>query len=135
MANQIDNELQFHATALSLRAMRQQLLASNIANADTPGYKARDIDFGKALQAALADGAGSNATALARTDDGHLAGSAGAQGAAGAQYRTAVQPSIDNNTVDMDVERAKFAENAIHYEASLMFLGGQLKEMLAALQG
>ena len=133
MSNRIDDELQFHAAALNLRAMRQQLLASNIANADTPGYQARDIDFAKSLQAALAGQ--TDAVSMARTADGHLAGSASAPGAGGAQYSSVVQPSIDGNTVDMDVERAKFAENAIHYEANLTFINSQLKQILAALQG
>jgi flagellar basal-body rod protein FlgB len=132
MATELDNYLQFHAQALNLRAMRQQLLASNIANADTPGYQARDIDFGKSLQAALAGRAGG--VSLARTADGHLGGAQSGQGAGSAQYRSVVQPSIDGNTVDMDVERAKFAENAIHYEANLTFINSQLKAMLAALQ-
>lgn len=133
MATELDNQLQFHAQALNLRAMRQQLLASNIANADTPGYKARDIDFGKSLQDALAGRA--QPVGLARTAAGHAA-SAQPAGAAGAvQYRTVMQPSLDGNTVDMDVERAQFAENAIHYEANLMFINSQLKTLLAAIQG
>jgi flagellar basal-body rod protein FlgB len=132
MATELDNYLQFHAQALNLRAMRQQLLASNIANADTPGYKARDIDFAKSLQQALAGR--TDGVSLARTADGHLGGAQSDQGAGSAQYRAVVQPSIDGNTVDMDVERAKFAENAIHYEANLTFINSQLKTMLAALQ-
>jgi flagellar basal-body rod protein FlgB len=140
MANQIDTTLQFHAQALNLRAQRQQLLASNIANADTPGYKARDMDFRKAMHDALAAGASGNATAsgapLARTAQAHLAAPAGADAPFGpVLYRTEVQPSLDGNTVDMDVERAQFAENAIHYEASLMFLNGQIKSLLSAIQG
>jgi flagellar basal-body rod protein FlgB len=133
MATELDNHLQFHAQALNLRALRQQLLASNIANADTPGYKARDIDFGKSLQDALAGRV--QPAELARTAAGHIA--PGEQGlASGAvQYRTVMQPSLDGNTVDMDVERAQFAENAIHYEANLMFINSQLKSLLAAIQG
>lgn len=134
MANALDTSLQFHVEALNLRALRQQVLASNIANADTPGYKARDIDFRKSLEDALA-GRGVQAAPLARTVAGHIA-SAGAGAATGElPYRTVVQPALDGNTVDMDVERAHFAENAIHYEANLMFINSQLKAMLAALQG
>jgi flagellar basal-body rod protein FlgB len=133
MANDLDNLLQFHAQALNLRATRQQLLASNIANADTPGYKARDIDFSKTLQDVLAGRV--QPAQVARTAAAHLAPTE--QNAAGAavQYRTVLQPSIDGNTVDMDVERAQFAENAIHYEANLMFINSQLKSLLAAIQG
>ena len=133
MANDLDNLLQFHAQALNLRATRQQLLASNIANADTPGYKARDIDFSKTLQDTLAGRV--SPAQLARTAAAHIAPAD--QGAAGSavQYRTMLQPALDGNTVDMDVERAQFAENAIHYEANLMFINSQLKSLLAAIQG
>ena len=133
MANAFDTSLQFHVEALNLRALRQQVLASNIANADTPGYKARDIDFGKTLQAALA---GRVQTApLARSAAGHIASAPAGAAAGSLLYRTPLQPSLDGNTVDMDVERAQFAENAIHYEANLMFINSQLKAMLAAIQG
>ena len=139
MANQLDATLQFHATALNLRAQRQQVLASNIANADTPGYKARDMDFRSALQGAQAQPqpGSSSGTALARTINGHLAPHTGSADGANAPllYRSAVQPSLDGNSVDMDVERAQFAENAIHYEANLMILNSQLKSLLSAIQG
>jgi flagellar basal-body rod protein FlgB len=133
MATDIDDTLRFHSQALNLRAMRQQLLASNIANADTPGYKARDIDFGKSLQDALAGRA--PAVPLARTAAGHAAPAGQGQASGAVQYRTVMQPALDGNTVDMDVERSQFAENAIHYEANLMFINSQLKSLLAAIQG
>ena len=137
MANPIDTELRFHANALNVRAQRQQLLASNIANADTPGYKARDIDFRQALQEVL--GGRVAGAPLARTAAAHLVPAQGAStpgaGPGPVKYRTAVQPSLDGNTVDMDVERAQFAENAIHYEANLMILNSQLKALLSAIQG
>ena len=130
MANPIDNAFKFHAEALNLRAFRQELLAANIANADTPGYQARDIDFRKSLQEAFA---GRQPTVeRARTARGHVAPGAGA---GTPLYRTVVQASLDGNTVDMDVERAQFAENAIRYEANLTFINGQLKALLAAIQG
>lgn len=135
MANQIDSLLKFHTEALNLRAQRQQLLASNIANADTPGYKARDIDFRQALAATLA---GTNAaTAPLRTREAHLPGVtvAATNSPDKALYRGEVQPSLDGNTVDMDVERAQFAQNAIHYEANLMMINSQLKALLSAIQG
>ncbi len=132
MATELDNYLQFHAQALNLRATRQQLLASNIANADTPGYQARDIDFSKTLQDALAGRV--QPAELARTAAAHIAPGQQGSAAGAVQYRAVVQPSIDGNTVDMDVERAKFSENAVHYEANLTFINSQLKLMLAALQ-
>lgn len=134
MSSKIDNVLQFHQTALSLRAARQELLASNIANADTPNYKAKDIDFASALQGAM-----SGKTAklpLAATSPNHWSGTAG-ESVMGApvMYRNVLQPSADGNTVDMDVERAQFADNALRYEASLKFVSDQVKDVLAALQG
>jgi len=115
MLNKIDKELAFVQSALNLRARRQEILASNLANSDTPNYKARDLDFASALRGALG-GAGGSLT-LARTQPGHLDGKAsGAVAAAALKYRAAVQPSLDGNTVDMDVERAHFTDNALHYQ-------------------
>ncbi|HEU0186828.1 MAG TPA: flagellar basal body rod protein FlgB [Gallionellaceae bacterium] len=131
--SRIDDELRFNQVALTLRAARQELIASNIANADTPSYKAKDIDFASALQGALAGNAPQQP--LATTSSGHLAGAS--RGALGAPvlYRTAAQPSADGNTVDMDVERAQFADNALRYEASVKFISEDIKRVLAALQG
>ena len=134
MTSRIDEALQFHQTALSLRAGRQELLASNIANADTPNYKAKDIDFASALQGALS---GSTAKVpLAGTSPRHLGGATG-ESVMGApvMYRNVLQPSADGNTVDMDVERAQFADNALRYEASVNFISAQVKAVLTALQG
>jgi flagellar basal-body rod protein FlgB len=132
MIDSLDKLFQFHQNALNVRAFRQQLLASNIANADTPGYKARDIDFASALRDA---NEGRAPTAALRTDNArHLQGTA-EQDPAAVLYRSPQQPSIDGNTVDMDVERSRFSENAVHYEANLTFLNQQIKLMLAALQG
>jgi flagellar basal-body rod protein FlgB len=132
MTSKLDDMLRFHQSALNLRAFRQQLLAGNIANADTPNFKARDIDFSSALQSALSSRPGNSG--LTTTSPRHLG--AAADNLAGAQvlYRTPHQPSLDGNTVDMDVERTRFADNAIHYEANLTFISGQLKTMLAAIQ-
>jgi flagellar basal-body rod protein FlgB len=126
----LDNLLQFHQNALNLRAFRQQLLASNIANADTPGYKARDIDFA----AALRDVTAGRTVPLSTSNDRHMGAATGDEPAA-VLYRSVQQPSIDGNTVDMDMERNRFAENAVHYDANLTFLNSQIKLMLAALQG
>ena len=134
MSNTVDNMFQFNQVALSLRATRQELIASNIANADTPNYKAKDIDFASALQGALT-GSGQKLQ-VAVTSAQHLAGATG-ESVMGApvQYRKPLQPSADGNTVDMDVERAQFADNALRYEASVTFVTNDVKNVLAALQG
>lgn len=134
MTSRINEALQFHQSALNLRAARQELLASNIANADTPNYKARDIDFASALQGALS---GNTAKlSLAATSIKHLGGATG-ESVMGApvMYRNVLQPSADGNTVDMDIERAQFADNALRYEASVNFVSGKIKDVLTALQG
>jgi flagellar basal-body rod protein FlgB len=132
MINRIDNELGFHQRALSLRAYRQQVLASNIANADTPHYKARDVDFKASLQGAMGSGGGQ--LNLARTASRHLASGDGAPAGAKLLYRTETQSSVDGNTVDMDVERAAFAENAVQYEAGITFINQMLRHIQSALQ-
>ena len=134
MVSRLDQLLHFHQTALNLRTQRQQILAGNIANADVPQFKARDIDFSKALQSALSQG-GARAAGMVATSPRHLAPAAGGGNAPDLQYRIPHQDSIDGNTVDMDVERAQFADNTIHIEANLMFLSSQIKTMLAAIQG
>ena len=137
MIGKLDQAMQFNEAALSLRGQRQQILASNMANADTPNYKARDIDFTKALQGAMSRGSG--APGLATTSGAHLtAAGSGANGSvaiAPLMYRTPIQASIDGNTVEMDNERNQFTDNAIRYEASLTLLSGQIKGLLAAIQG
>jgi len=130
MTQALDKLFRFHQNALNMRAFRQQLLASNIANADTPGYKARDIDFA----AALNDATAGRATMLRTSNPRHLGAASGSDPAT-ALYRNVQQPSVDGNSVDMDVERNRFAENAVHYDANLTFLNSQIKLMLAALQG
>lgn len=136
MVGRLDEALRFHETALSLRAQRQQLLASNIANADTPNYKARDVDFSKALQGALARGNAPAQGELVKTASAHL--SVQGQPTIGGltpQYRQAVQGSVDGNTVDMDVERNQFTDNALRYEAGLTLISHQIKNLLTAIQG
>ena len=99
MLSKFDDAIAFQAKALGLRAYRQQVLAENIANADTPNYKARDFE------------------------------------PAELKYRQPVQSSADGNTVEMDLERAQFAENAVRYEAGLTFISGRIKTLLTAIQG
>jgi flagellar basal-body rod protein FlgB len=135
MMTQLDNMLNFHAQALKVRDQRQQVLASNIANADTPNYKARDLDFKATLQGALKGSAASGGVAMATTAPGHLQGNPGMTANASLQYRNPAQGNIDGNTVDMDAERAAFAENTVHYEFNLTRLSQQIKGLLAAIQG
>lgn len=135
MVDRLDAALHFQQEALNLRAERQQVLSSNIANADTPNYKARDFDFGKTLTQAVERGRQSQSMSMTTTSAGHMSGTATATAAGGAdlQYRSPTQSSIDGNTVEMDVERVNFADNAVHYEASLTVLGAQIKTMLSAV--
>jgi flagellar basal-body rod protein FlgB len=135
MLNRLDDMLNFHTQALRVRDQRQQVLASNIANADTPHYKARDLDFKATLQGALQGTAASGGVALAATTPGHLAGNPGLAADAGLLYRTPAQGSVDGNTVDMDAERAAFADNAVHYEFNLTRLSQQIKGLLSVIQG
>lgn len=132
MKTLLDQQLQFHQTALNIQAHRQQLLASNIANADTPHYKARDIDFREALQGALGN---RSELGLNTTQSRHIDGAGSSLLDAATKYRTELQSAVDGNTVNMDVERAAFAENAIHYEASITFINGLLRGMQTAITG
>lgn len=139
MIGKLDEALRFHQTALSLRAERQQVLASNIANADTPNYKARDIDFNSAFKAAMERTGQPAVTApqLVKTSPAHLSGTSAGATASGAPllYRNAVQGNVDGNTVDMDAERNQFTDNALRYEAGVTFVSGQLKNLITAIQG
>lgn len=132
MISGINNEFKFMQDALNLRAYRQQVLASNIANSDTPNYKARDIDFTKELQ--RAQGVQTGRLNMSVTSHGHLQPSGGMLNAQ-ALYRSAVQPSIDGNTVDMDVERAQFADNAVHYQFVMDRISSKTQTLLSAIRG
>ena len=145
MINNLTGILDFQAQALSLRSERQRLLASNIANADTPGYVSRDMNFAQALRDAtgqpgpgvgLSRPAGATGGArLGTTQPGHLSGSTASLGSSHLLYSTASQPNLDNNTVDMDRERASFADNSVKYEAALKFINGGVHTMLEAIRG
>lgn len=133
MLKQVTDSLNFQAQALVLRSQRQQVIASNIANADTPGYQARDMDFASALRQAT--GAGKPPSALIQTNPGHLQSTSAARGATNLLYANPSQTNLDNNTVDMDRERASFADNSVKYEATLRFLNGQVKTLMSAITG
>ena len=137
MLNQLGDTLTYHGDALRLRAERQRVLAANIANADTPDYKAMDFDFKAALANATSTATGNaSATAgAARTDPRHLATSTASFAGADLKYREPNQLSADGNTVEMDAERAAFADNAVRYEASVRFLNAQIKTLTQAIQG
>ncbi len=122
--------LSHYEQALKFRAMRNQVLSSNIANADTPNYKARDLDFGTALK-----GAREESLSLTRTSELHKQSWGTTDSGARSVYRVPSQPSLDGNTVSMDVEQAAFAENALQYRASLTFLDGHIRTLKFALKG
>lgn len=135
MLDRIDHDLRNTRTALGLRTFRQELLASNIANADTPNYKARDIDFKTALIGAMGGRVEGGSLALSRTAAGHLGGSTANPYGAAIRYRTEFQAAADGNTVNMDIERSAFTENAVQIEAALTFVRERLSGLRSAIQG
>jgi flagellar basal-body rod protein FlgB len=141
MLDRLSATLQFNAEALRLRAERTQVLASNLANADTPNYRARDFNFAQALATATGTrsgggvNGGSASLAPERTSAGHLPGAGGGPLQPTLGYRVPLQTSLDANTVDADVERAKFAENTLRYEAGLRFINNQIKTLQSAITG
>ncbi len=126
-----DNLFGIHTQALDLWQRRTEVLANNLANADTPGYLARDVDFRKALAAA---GGGSSGSLPLRTTGPDQIGSAG-QAADALAYRVPTQPSMDGNTVDAQTEQAAFAANGVHYQASLSFITAQIRMLRTAISG
>jgi flagellar basal-body rod protein FlgB len=134
MANSIDNYLGVHAQALLVESRRTQLLAANLANANTPNYKARDIDFRAALDAAARPGA-AQALPLRAPGGTGLGASDAAQDDPALLYRVPLAPSLDGNTVDAQLEQAAFAENTVRYQATLTLLNGQLRSLVTAITG
>ncbi len=134
MPNPLDRLFDLPQAALGVRAARQQTIASNIANADTPHFKARDLDFRSALENAIGGKVG-GPVELARTSSRHIESKGNGATDPLLKYRTETQSSVDGNTVDMDVERAAFAENSVQYEALLTFISGRLRTMQNAIQG
>lgn len=134
MFDRLETELRPQRAALGIRAYRQELLASNIANADTPHYKARDVDFKTAFAGALA-GRVEGSLNLAQTAAKHLPGADGNPYAGALRYRTEYQSAVDGNTVNMDIERSAFAENALQVEAMLTFINGRFRTLQSAIQG
>ena len=145
MIDRLTSQLDFQTEALVLRAERQRVIASNIANADTPGYVARDFNFSQALRNATAgmngDGAISgSASSAANTLGSPVAGDLLAEGTGSSRAATALayarpsQTNLDNNSVDMDRERAAFADNSLKYESTLRFINGSVRTMLDAMK-
>ena len=134
MLNRLTDPLDFQGQALQLRSERQRLIASNIANADTPGYVARDMNFAQALSEAT--GGARPAPTLAASQPGHIAtGTAWAGSASTLLYAQPSQTNLDRNTVDMDRERASFADNSVKYEATLRFISANVRMTLSAITG
>jgi flagellar basal-body rod protein FlgB len=135
MIDQLEAAFHYHQQALGLRQQRHKVLASNIANADTPGYKARDLDFASELKKAVGNGGASGqGLALARTSERHLAGQGASSLPSELLYRVPEQPSLDGNTVDMDRERTAFADNAVRYQVGLTILNRRIQGLKNAMQ-
>ncbi|RDU98352.1 flagellar basal body rod protein FlgB [Trinickia dinghuensis] len=163
MLDKLDAEFAFGREALDVRAYRQELLSSNIANADTPGYKARDVNFGSSLAVALKRSGAAQSTSavassgaaqlpmaqpagvttgmtMASTESGHMTGRLQLTPTGGETqdygtlaYRIPTQPSLDGNTVDLDSERVQFADNTLHYESGMTEVTNQMKQLLSAI--
>ncbi len=130
----IDAYLGVHSHALQVYSQRGEVLANNLANADTPNYKAQDVDF----RSVLAASGGSNASALplATTHGTHLNTQSASAATGGAlKYRVPLAPSLDGNTVDPQLEQAAFADNTVRYQAALTFLSDKFKNLMTAITG
>lgn len=125
-----DNLFGIHEQALAVRARRSEVLAANMANADTPGYKARDFDFNAMLRNELQP-----PVRLVATRPDHIRTDQGVVASTQMGYRIPQQASLDGNTVEIDREMSEFSENAMRYQASLRFLDGKIKGLLRAIKG
>lgn len=134
MLDRLNEDFRFFQQSLSLRAQRQEVLSSNIANADTPNYKARDFDFKAAMQNAMEGSERLPDTSLTLTSARHIPAKAVSEGPTQMLYRLPYQPSLDGNTVDMDIERVQFADNTLHYQSTMQLLTGRIRSMMAAIQ-
>lgn len=134
MSISFDSALGIHEKALGFRAQRAEVLANNIANADTPNYKARDLDFASVLAEQSARNQQGSA-GLARTNSRHIAAEGVSTGSASLAYRIPSHASIDQNTVDVQVEQSTYAENAVNFQASFTFLNSKFKGLVSALRG
>ena len=133
MAINFDKAFGVHVNALELRSERSNILANNIANADTPGYKSRDIDFHQVLES-MSGEQGSDLS-MKTTSSGHATGLLTGESINGLKYRTQTQPSIDGNTVDLQKERAEFTRNTLEFNSSFTFVNGTIKGLMKAIRG
>ena len=131
MAISFDAALGGHDRALSLRSQRAEVLANNIANADTPGYQSRDMDF----EALLSQASAEQSMGMKHTNSRHFATGGAMETGADLLYRTPMQPSIDGNTVDLQLEQAAYAENALGFQTSFTFLNSKFKGLMNAIKG
>ena len=134
MLDRLNEDFRFYQQALALRAQRQEVLSSNIANADTPNYKARDIDFKAAMQAAIEGTMRLPDTSLKLTSARHIPAKAVSQGPTDLLYRLPYQPSMDGNTVDMAIERVQFADNTLHYQSTMQLISNRIRGLQTAIQ-
>jgi flagellar basal-body rod protein FlgB len=133
--NRLSNSLDFQAQALTLRAERQRIIAGNIANADTPNYVAREMDFASALREATGTAvAGRAMTGTSATSAAHVPLTVESAGALALKYSAPAQTNLDSNTVDMDRERASFVDNSVKYESTLRFINNNVRQMLDAMK-
>jgi flagellar basal-body rod protein FlgB len=131
----LDSYLGVHQKALQVYGQRTSVLANNIANADTPNFKAQDVDFRSVLGAA-GTSTTQQALHLNGTNSAHLnTASAGSAAGAGMKYRVPLAPSLDGNTVDVQQEQAAFADNTVRYQAALTFLSDKFKSLMTAITG
>ncbi|MCG8708889.1 flagellar basal body rod protein FlgB [Brenneria sp. 4F2] len=135
MLDKLEENFRFQQEAINLRAQRQEILAGNIANADTPGYQARDINFSSELTKAIEQGrAAGGSLEMATTSQRHIQNQTTSSADLDLLYRIPDQPAMDGNTVDMDRERTNFADNSLRYQTDLTVLGGQIKSMMSVLE-
>lgn len=135
MLDKLTSSLNLHGHALTLRSERQRVIASNIANADTPGYKARDFKFSEALQQMSDAPSGSNLAARSTSSPRHIPLRPAEGDAQKPAYALQSEPALDNNSVSMDRERAAFMDNAVRYEATLRFINYQARTLQSAITG
>ena len=133
MLDRLNEDFRFFQQSLGLRAQRQEVLSSNIANADTPNYKARDLDFGAVLAAQAARGEGSFATRP--TDARHIATEGLEIADPSLRFRTPAHASLDQNTVDLQIEQSNYAQNAVDFQASFTLLNSKFRGLMSALRG
>ena len=136
MLNNLTQQIDFHGRALVLRGQRQQILAANIANADTPGFVATELRFDEVMRnAAQSASVSAHPSAYGAAKAGHIPLKSNVSVWDATRETPVDQSGADRNTVNMDRERASFADNALHYEATLRFINGSTRTLLSAITG